>query len=294
MPEAHLDGVPTAPRGEQPEHGGLAEGGVHAEFQGDPPAELGAQVVDELAHEGDGLFGVVDVARPILEPQDVTRLGQVSQQRIVAGIFPMMRIEPAKGPGHRRASADHRAINVDGEPGQLQARHRFGHELLIQLNQRRQGGLRELLEPVTDGARARQPGQPAEPRDQRIPGDIAEVFQPPRADVEQGQNQQRHARRTVVAGETGARCPQPLGQADASRVAAQQLEAPVRGELLPHELDAHIALDHPSQARYAQAHQRGLLCGGSDIGVFSLSITQGAFLLQMNRCSTQHLFSDWG
>jgi len=50
----------------------------------------------------------------------------------------------------------------------------------------------------------------------------------------------------------------------------------------------------PPKTRYAQPHQRGLLCEGSNIGVFSLKTTQGAFFLQTNRTFTQHLFSDWG
>src|SRR5262249_13590047 len=46
---------------------------------------------------GHGLFGVVHVARPALHPQDVPSLGHVGQQRVVAGVLPMMGIEAAKG-----------------------------------------------------------------------------------------------------------------------------------------------------------------------------------------------------
>jgi hypothetical protein len=78
-----------------------------------------------------------------------------------------------------------------------------------------------------------------------------------------------------------------------SQVAAQQLQAAVRGQLLVLELDMQRALDHPSQARYAQTHQRGLLCVGSNVGAFCLSIAREAFLLPIHD-ATQHLFSDWG
>src|SRR5258707_231504 len=73
------------------------------------------------------------------------------------------------------------------------------------------------------------------------------------------------------------------------QVAAQQLQAAVRGQLLGPELDVQRALDRPSQARYAQTHQRGLLCVGSNVGAFSLSIAQGAFLLPIHD-ATQYLF----
>jgi len=53
-------------------------------------------------------------------------------------------------------------------------------------------------------------------------------------------------------------------------------------QLLTDELDLQPALDHPSQARHAQTHQRGLLWGGSNAGAFSLSIAQGTFLLQIH------------
>src|SRR3546814_8966321 len=39
---------------------------------------------------------------------------------------------------------------------------------------------------------------------------------------------------------------------------------------LGHELDREITLDHPPQARYAQAHQRGLQCERECMGMLSL------------------------
>jgi len=53
-----------------------------------------------------------------------------------------------------------------------------------------------------------------------------------------------------------------------------------------------LTLDHSPQAPYAQAHQRGLQCEGSDIGVFSLSIAQEAPLIPIDRNFTSQLFSD--
>jgi len=53
-----------------------------------------------------------------------------------------------------------------------------------------------------------------------------------------------------------------------------------------------LTLDHSPQAPYAQAHQRGLQCEGSDIGVVSLSIAQEAPLIPIDRNFTSQLFSD--
>jgi DNA invertase Pin-like site-specific DNA recombinase len=80
---------------------------------------------------------------------------------------------------------------------------------------------------------------------------------------------------------------------DAMARKARSLKPAMRRQLLADKLDVQLPLDQPSQARYAQAHQQGLLCEGIDIGVFSLKTTQEAFLLQVDRAFTQHLFSDW-
>src|SRR6266851_5562583 len=50
-PVPDLDGIGTAPGGQQTEHGALAEGGVHAELQGQTAAERGSQPGDHLAQE---------------------------------------------------------------------------------------------------------------------------------------------------------------------------------------------------------------------------------------------------
>jgi hypothetical protein len=103
------------------------------------------------------------------------RLSHVGQQRVVAGIFPVMGIEAAKGPAHSRPCAHHGAIDVDRQPRQRAALDRVGDEVVP--DQRRHRGLRELAQPVADGARRRGPRQPAEARDQGIAGDIAEMLQ---------------------------------------------------------------------------------------------------------------------
>jgi hypothetical protein len=235
----------------------------------------------------------VDIARPVLAPQDVARLREMGQQGVVAGVLPMMRVEAAKGPGHASAGAHHCAVDIDRQPRQLQPGDGVGDEVVVELDQRGQGGLGELPEPVADGARRRDPRQATEAGDQRIAGEIAEMLQPAGPDVEQGQHEQGQTPAAVVATGGSARRAQSARQLALPQVAAQQLQAAVRGQLLGSEFDMQGPLDHPAQARYAQSHQRGLLCVGSNVGAFSLSIAQEAFLLPVTD-ATHHLFSDWG
>jgi len=90
---------------------------------------------------------------------------------------------------------------------------------------------------------------------------------------------------------------EPMAQQfELPQVAAQQLEPAVRDQLLAHELDVQLPLDHSPQARYAQTHQGGLLCVGSDMGMSSpFKNAQEAVLF--HRILTPfrpQLFSDWG
>ena len=135
-PVADLDGVGAAAGGEQAQHVALEKGRVHAELQGQRPAQTAPQAVDQLAQERGRLLGVVHVARAILEPQDVARLGDMGHERVVAEILPVMGIEAAEGPGHRGAGADDGAVDVDGQARHVEARERLDHEVVVELDQR--------------------------------------------------------------------------------------------------------------------------------------------------------------
>jgi hypothetical protein len=54
----------------------------------------------------------MDVSGPILYPQDVSGLSQMSQNRILGQFFTMMRIEPPKCPSYTCPRGNHTAINI--------------------------------------------------------------------------------------------------------------------------------------------------------------------------------------
>ena len=62
-PVFDLDRVPAPAGREQPQNPALEDGSVDAELRDHAPADLAAQVSDELAQERDRLLGVMDVAR---------------------------------------------------------------------------------------------------------------------------------------------------------------------------------------------------------------------------------------
>jgi hypothetical protein len=55
----------------------------------------------------------MDVARPILDAQDMRRFRQVRHNRVVARHLPVMRIGPPARPLDLQAGRDDRAIDID-------------------------------------------------------------------------------------------------------------------------------------------------------------------------------------
>src|SRR5207249_7225360 len=123
---------------------------------------------------------------------------------------------------------------------------------------------------------------------------VAQVLQTPGPDVDQRQQHQGNASTTVVAAQPRERLAQPRAQVDPAQIAPEQFQTAVRRERLGDELDREITLDHPPQARYAQAHQRGLQCERECIGLLSLETALEAPLIHVSRTSTSRLFADWG
>src|SRR3989475_8044531 len=83
----------------------------------------------------------------------------------------------------------------------------------------------------------------------------------------------------IAAGGRAGRA-QSTRQLALPQVAAQQLQPAVRSQVLTHELDVQVFLEHASQPRCAQTHQNGLLCVGSDVGT---SIPTKTFPLRTHR-----------
>jgi len=120
------------------------------------------------------------------------------------------------------------------------------------------------------------------------------VLQASGSRVEEREDQQPQARAAVIPAQRCTRSPQPVGELESLHVTPQQFETAEGRELLRHELDGKITLDHPSQAVCAQTHQKSLLSRGMDVGTSSLSIAQEARLIHTDRDLMPHLLSDGG
>jgi hypothetical protein len=147
----------------------------------------------------------VYVPGPVLGAEDVPCLRDMGEQRIVAQMLPMMRIEATEGPLDLRAGAHDGPVHVNRQPRETPRGQGLDDEIMIEFHERREPRLRELLEPVAHGPGGRETGQAAEPRDQRIAGEILQMLQSARSDVEQPDHQQREARAAVVTRDRGKR-----------------------------------------------------------------------------------------
>jgi hypothetical protein len=253
----------------------------------------------------------------------VAGLRQVGQQRVVAGILAVMGVEAAEGPAHRRpgpTTVPSTSIVRRGRARRLTAsmtRSWLGWTrgaTVLCMNWRNQLPTVRAVAIRANPWRSRAPATPrcpapsgrcstpwaggpssAEAGDEGIAGEIAQVLQPPGPDVEERQDEEGQPAPAVVPARGHARGAQPARQVELPQIPAEHFQPAVRGQLVAYELDVQLPLDHPSQARYAQAHQGGLLCGGSDVGTSSpLKNAQGAVLFHriLNQFTSQ-LFSDW-
>ena len=252
--------------------------------------------MDQLAEKPDGPAAIVHIPRPVLQPQDVAGLGEMRQQRVVAGVLLAMGIVAAEGPGHRVAGPDHGPIHVDRQPRQVEPLELLVEQLAIEGDQRLQRFLGELLEPVDHRAVRREARQATESGDQWVVGEIAQMLEAAGPDDEQADHQEDQPARAVVAANVIAakRLANPAMQLEQPEIPAQQLQTAVRGQLLRDELDGQIGLDDASQPRYRQPHQKGLQCVRDDVGTSSLKSAPGALLIHADRTFTPWLFSDQG
>ena len=113
------------------------------------------------------------VAGAVLQAEDVPRLGDVGDQRVVARVLSMMGIEAPEGPAHRGPGPDDRAVHVDREPRQVQTGERLSHQVAVERHERGERLLRELAQPVGHGAAGGQARQATEAGHQRIPTEVA-------------------------------------------------------------------------------------------------------------------------
>ena len=243
-----------------------------------------------------GAFAVVDVARPVTQSQDLPRLRQVRQQRVVALHLAVMGVEPPEGPRHLAARVDDRPVHVDGQTQQLQPLDLFKEQLSCDGNQSRQRPLRKTLEPVDYRPTRRNPGQPGKPQKKRIGSHVAQVLQTPSPHGQKSHDQQHQTPPAVVAAHP--RSPEgtaePPVKPDLRKEPSKKFQTTVGGQILPNKLHRQITLADPAKRGYSQAHPRCLLFLESAVTRSFQINKQEAHFFPNSLPTPRFLFSDWG
>jgi hypothetical protein len=164
----------------------------------------------------------------------------------------MMGIEAVHRPPHLVAGADYCAIDINRQPPQTQLPNLVIEQLTIDPHQRPKRGLGEFFEPLHYGPIRWNPRQTAQPGEQRIVRNVAQLLKPPRSHHQQPDYQHHQMHTAVVATEVvlTKALPNATIQTDDLKVLAHQLQTAIRSQLLAPEFNPQVALDHPPQPRY--------------------------------------------
>jgi len=187
----------------------------------------------------------VNVARTILDREDLAGLGHVGQDRVVARDLAVVRIEAPLRPGHLQTGRYHRAVHVQRHPAAAEPSQRLAHQLRVQLAESPHTAVGELLQPAAQRALVGQPPQPGQAAHQGIASNVVDMAQPASSDPQQPEQQANHRHERVVArkGVLRERPAHPAVKIERPQEAIQQLEARVRRQRLPGELDLQIVVD---------------------------------------------------
>jgi hypothetical protein len=218
---------------------GLEKRGVPAKLDDEPSTKAPAQLANDESNNALGAVAIVDVPGAVLHAQNLSRLREMSDQRIVARILRVMGIVSALCPGDLQPRAKHRAIKIDGRTAQTESRDLIEDEIEVDRSECGHRASCEALHPVDDSSWRGDPRQTAEAAEHWITRHILQVLEPPRTHEEQADHNHHEARRAVVATERRRRerSAQPRGEFDTAQESADHLQARVRGEFLGAELD---------------------------------------------------------
>jgi hypothetical protein len=243
-------------------------------------AEGLAQLGEQIAQERPAGLAVVDVAGAVLDPQQVTGLGEVGGDRVVAVVLAMVGVEAAEGALDLKPGADHRAVGVHREPAQLQRAHRVRHQLGVERQQCSPHRRGAATEPAAQRPITGQHAQPGETRQHRIAGQVAHVLEPARADDQHRQHQPHHRHRRVVTGGVGALqvTAQAGGEVQAAQETPHQLQSAERGEAVGGEPQGQVSVDTGVQVSFSLSHDLWPLgWGGGRLRQSLLTTPRGPF-----------------
>ena len=206
----------------------------------------------------------MDVARPILDPQDVGRLGQVRHDRVVAGHLPLVRVVAPRRPFDLQPRRHDDAVHIDRPGAQPQRGQQLAHDGRVEGLEAGDRPHREVPQPPTQRPRGGHDAHVAEPLEDRVVGDGGQMPQAPAANDHQPDEHPHHHHHPEVAParQVGKRLAHQLIEATGAQVALQEFQPGVRREANVIELQRQIPIDTGMQIGFSSSHgQWPFMCG---------------------------------
>ena len=197
--ERDLDRIAHVAALQPPQHILAEKRPIHAEPQPGPARAQPRQLRPQGAQKRQPRLPIVDVARPVLDPQDVRGLGQVRHDRVVAGDLALVRVVATSRPLHLQPRRHHHAVDIDRPGAQPQARQQGAHHGRVERLQPSDGPHREVPQPPTQRARGGDDAHAAEPLEDRVVRDVGHMAQAPAADDDQPDQHPDHRDHPEVA-----------------------------------------------------------------------------------------------
>ena len=208
-------------------------------------------------HEGLRAAGVVDIARPVQDIEDLARLRHGAEQRVVAA-RPFLGLAVADGAAlGMPLRVDDRAIEVQREPGELEAVQPVLHELAAEGADLGHAAGIGLPERATDRGDVRQPREAQEPPEEGIVPVVAGIAELAIAQEQVHDEQEddevvAEDRRDVQMAEAGA---QAVLELQAAQEGLQEDEPAVGGQGLLLEAEGGEFVDFAMDRGSAMFHR---------------------------------------
>lgn len=275
-PERHLDAISCIAGGQQENDGIEEKGPVHTEIQAISPLAGFLDLPEDISQEGEGGLAVVDITGAIFHPQNLTGLGEVGGDGIVAGNFAVMRIIAPEGSFNGQARGYDRSIDIDGESAKREHFDRPANDLGIECLETSDRYTLEMPEPAAESTQTRKPGQSAESLDEKISAKKVEVPQSPTADYQEPERNPYHGDDTEVTGQRDAPKVKAnhIVETNRAQIANEKLESGVGTQAPFGKLDMKIVLDMSDQRGFSISHSMWPFVVGlklADIPTFSHS-----------------------
>ena len=263
-PERHLDAISGIAGMEQSQDGAQEKGCVHAEVQAVLSPAGFVNLSEEVSQERDGGLAIVDVTGSILHSQDLTGLGEIGGDGIVALNLAVMRVEAPEGSLNGKPRGDDRSIDINGKCAKRERFDRPCDDLSVDRLETSDRGAREVSEPAAQSTQTRQVGKATETLEEEIAAKEVEVAQAASANDQESHNDADHRDRAVVAAGQGSleMAAYQTVEANRAQVANEKLEPGVGTQARFGELDTKIALDGSTQRGFSISHSKWpFVCG---------------------------------